>query len=325
MARLPTRLVLRLGITLLLASTACAAAGSEQAAGLLRRMADASAQLSYDGIFVYMQGAQVQTMRILHSAAADGERERLVSLDGPPREVIRQGGNVVCYLPDDKSFAVENGGVVGPPLPGPVPTDLERLRAHYLVTVGGTQRIAGRMARLVTLAPRDAFRYGHRYWIAEEDGLLLKSELFGGGGEVIERVLFTTIDVRERIPDELLHPGIDAPGRIWKHGVAGHKPLAGDSRWRALTLPPGFKLDFAGRYPLSGSGVAVDHLIYSDGLASVSLFIEKADGAVEGKPGRMGAVNTFVRQEAGHRVTAVGEVPEKTVRLLVGSVRRDGH
>jgi len=69
----------------------------------------------------------------------------------------------------------------------------------------------------------------------------------------------------------------------------------------------------------------VEHLVYSDGLAAVSVFIEKTDrpaGVGSKGPSRMGAIHAYSKVMDGEQVTVVGEVPESTVAMIGESVKR---
>jgi len=292
------------------------------AVALLRQMVAAPRQLSYEGTFVYMRGDTTTTLRILHRSGPEGELERLHTLDGPRREVIREQGRVVALLPDDGDGVISSGAA-DLALPVALPEDLTTLQRLYRLQIGETTRIAGHQAQQVTVEPVDALRYGYRFWLAEESGLLLQTELYDGE-EVLERVLFTALQLRDTIPmPQLRGASNDAIAQLPEpvHPIHTESQPA---RWQALTPPTGFALDFSGRHTLLTPDVTIDHLVFSDGLASVSLFIEPdatATNETLAPVTRYGALHACVRQLPGYRITAVGEVPAVTVQQFALAAR----
>ena len=288
---------------------------------LINNMSRATHALNYDGIFVYRRGNQINTMRIIHKNGGDGEMERLVSLTGHPREVIRNRDTVTCIFPDNKSVMVEksrNSQLMSTQLPQPI----ETISDFYRFTYVGPERVAGRTSRVVTIQPRDNYRYGYQLWIDEDSYLLLKSELKNASGFPLEQIMFTKLDVLDSVPDELLQPSNTGQGFKWYNSM----PLEADEgfahylnvRW----IPDGFRMSNREVQSIASSSNPVDHIVYTDGMAMVSIFIEKLKNRsdfIQG-PSRMGAVNAFARMANGYQVTAVGEVPQATVQKMAISV-----
>jgi len=193
-------------------------------------------------------------------------------------------------------------------------------------------RTSGRRARVIAVEPLDAMRYGYRLWIDEVSGMPLKTQLLSAQSEVVEQLIFTDLRLPARIPDSELQPAVDAQAYRWlRRGVTASSEVGipADSAWVAARLPPGFRLTARSVQMLPGTSGPVTHLVYSDGLASVSVFVEAAigttvaDGAGEAtlavtRIGSTSAVSTTVQ---GHRVTAIGEVPPETVQAIAGSLR----
>ncbi|MDX1432464.1 MAG: MucB/RseB C-terminal domain-containing protein [Gammaproteobacteria bacterium] len=303
------------------------AGSASEARRLLERMTSATRNLNYDGDFVYRRADSVETMamRIIHRRGPDGERERLVALNGVPREVLRDGEKVTCYLPDDREVwqsrseprpltharAFEGNGGPGP--------------SYALSTRRGT-RVAGRQTDLVEVRPRDEYRYGYRLWVDRETGLLLKSELVDAAGKALEIIVYTRLQVLDEIPDRLLEPENSAEGYTWYR--SGDKAAGADAQtgpaWQAW-LPSGFEQRDYARDAMPKSQAVVEHLVFSDGLASVSVFIEERRGTgAEHLSGleRMGAVNAYGTTIDGVQVTVVGEVPAVTVEKIGKSLSR---
>jgi len=293
----------------------------------LDRMARAAQTLNYDGTFVYRNGATMQSMRIIHRVGAEGERERLVALSGAAREVIRDRERVICILPDRQSVVVAKRR----PRMFPYSKSFESATGFsrfYALSVRRGQRVAGRHTELVTVDPHDHFRYGYRLWMDRDLGLLLKSELIDAQGTIVEQLVYTNIALPARIPDELLEPEISGAGYTWYNDDQAESAVASGSAsepdWYPGWLPDGFELSDLARDPILASRDSVEHLVFSDGLASVSVFIEQLDAASETLAGldAMGAVNAFGRMVGDYQITVVGEVPAATVEQLAMSIAR---
>ena len=312
-------------ITMALAAAPVAAESGDiqtDAQQLLNRMAGATRTLNYDGIFIYRRNHRMDTMRLIHKVAGDGERERLISLTGNAREVIRDNKSVTCIFPETKVVLVEksrNHELISAQLSEPV----EKSAEQYLFSVVDQDRVAGRDAWVVSIKPIDNFRYGYQLWIDKENSLLLKSNLQNISGETLEQILFTKLDVMDEIPDRLLEPSIPGTGFTWYRLTPDDSETENNSpRWQVQWLPTGFKLKNYEKQPAVSGRQVVDHIIFSDGLAMVSVFIEKYSQPSRFIPGSTtkGAVNAFARIANGYQVTAVGEVPQSTVQRMAISV-----
>jgi sigma-E factor negative regulatory protein RseB len=305
-----------------------AVAGQAFAEGSARQwldgMSNALQSLNYDGTFVYLHDGKLETMRIVHQASEQGEQERLVSLTGSPREVLRDDKVVTCIMADSKSVMV---GKSRPRSPFPmVPEDLDSLSRYYQLQDVGADRIAGHMTRIVTITPRDHFRYGYRFWIDSSNYMLLKSDLTGVDGEAIEQLMFTHLNVSEHLSTLALQPTLTGEGYNWtRQGADGRNSavVPGTPDWVVKRLPAGFELTDFQRKRMRKGGASVEHLVFSDGLATMSVYVEKLisdDKAFLGLSS-MGALNAFGAVVDGYQVTVVGEVPPATVQMVARSVQ----
>ncbi len=287
-------------------------------------MSNALQLLNYDGTFVYLHDGKLETMRIVHQASEQGEQERLVSLTGSPREVLRDDKVVTCIMADSKSVMV---GKSRPRSPFPtVPEDLDSLSRYYQLQDVGEDRIAGHMTRVVTITPKDHFRYGYRFWIDSANYMLLKSDLTGVDGEAIEQVMFTDLNVSERLSTLALQPTLTGEGYSWtRQGADGRDSAVnpGTPGWIVESLPAGFVLTDFQRKRMRKGGASVEHLVFSDGLATLSVYVEKLMSDDKSFLGlsTMGALNAFGAVVDGHQVTVVGEVPPATVQMVARSVQ----
>ncbi len=308
-----------------LALTALAApqayAGAQGAAEWLQRMTAALATLNYDGLFTHTAGQQSETMRIVHRVEGDRSFERLVSLDGSGREIVRTAEEVHFYMPDRRVVLVEprkdEGSLLGAlPAPGP------RLEALYTLDVREGSKLLGRDVQVVEIRPRDAYRYGYRLWLDEQTAMPLRSEVVNGEGKAVEVMHFTRLEVPDEIAPRELEPAVDATGYQWVRAGRRGEPPPASAGWLPRKVPPGFRLVATRMQVVPGVPMPVQHLIFSDGFASVSVFIEPGPAKGPSPPGstQVGSANAFSTQVGGHVVTAIGEVPAATVRDFATSV-----
>jgi sigma-E factor negative regulatory protein RseB len=299
-----------------------ASAGEQGARDWLERMAQALATRNYQGKFVHLSDAESETMRIVHRVRDGRVVERLVSLDGSGREIIRNEDELVCYLHDKKTVLVEKR-TDRDPLLAALPAYSDGLEAHYVIELGREAKLLGRRTQMIAVLPRDAFRYGYRLWLDSETAMPLKSQLCDRKGNVLEQILFSELDLQDDIPDSALKADVDAGTFEWLRPDG----KAADSRevpegWVVTELPAGFELTTSRVQPIAGTSGPVRHLVFSDGLASVSVFIEPGSDA-EAMQGlaRVGSAYAYSIDLEGHQVTAVGEVPPETVKFIASAVR----
>jgi sigma-E factor negative regulatory protein RseB len=311
-----------LAATVLAVVAQAASASPDEARQWLERMTDALATRNYDGLFIHTTATQSETMRIVHRVDKDGNLERLVSLDGSGREIIRTREEVHAYLPDRRVVLVEPRTDEGSLL-NALPTPGERLEAFYELAVKKGRKLLGRDVQIVDIRPRDNYRYGYRLWLDEETAMPLRSVVGDGEGRPIEQILFTRLEIKDTIPDKEIEPSVDATGFQWiRTGRRLAKQPAPSADWGPLRVPPGFRLVASRLQLMPGSPVPALHLIFSDGMAAISIFIEpgSATGPAPPESSSMGSANAYSTSIQGHVVTAVGEVPAATVRDLANSV-----
>lgn len=304
----------------------------------LEKMNRALATRNYDGTFFHLSEGRVETMRIVHRVRAGRVTERLLSLDGSGREFVRNNDELTCYLPDQHTILVEPRQDRGPFL-GSLPQFGADVNDFYRIEALGSAHVLGHTARLIAVNPKDQFRFGYRLWLDEETAMPLKTQLCDSHGQVIEQILFGRLDMPENIPDSDLNPSVRTEGMRWVRQGPAHDSASPElSAYRASELPPGFRLTVSGAQTLGGASVPATHLVYSDGLATVSVFVEAerekaagdehasapADQPMEGLA-RVGSGFAFSTMVQGHQVTAVGEVPAQTVEFIAHSVRSSGH
>jgi len=289
----------------------------------LMKINQAARALEYEGIFVYQHDAQLETMQIFHKVENNSSRERLVSLNGAPREIVRDANEVRCYWPDKNSVMVEYRKAEGKAFPSILPERLQDLDEYYTLKLGNTERITGRVAQLVIIKPTDQYRYGYRLWADVDSGLLLKADLLDNQDAVLEQFMFTQVNIGAKIPASALAPGMSGKSMVWYRENGDTRNVSDKPGWSASQLPKGFRLSAHMTRRLPMRKQPVEHLVYTDGLAAVSVFIEKQEKGVKPfmqGPSRMGAVHAMSAQSGDYQITTVGEVPAATVAFIGGSV-----
>lgn len=306
-------------LSLLLASAGRAGAdGFEQARDLLERMATAMGQLSYQGTFVYVRGEDVETMRITHVNDSQGVRERLYALSGPPREVIRDRDGVRCALGDNGELSADPS--LSRSLFPEIPVrELSEARARYLFKVGSPARIAGFNGQRLTILPRDEYRYGYDLWLEEDTGLLLRWVLYDNERRALAKLMFTDLRIGSGV--DLAELESATPQNQFMRLSAQPEPASARSvsgmQAAPDGVPPGFTLAAHGQRP-ADANESFEHLVFTDGLASVSVYIEGVDAAGKVTPGlsRLGTTNAYSRIAGDRQFTAIGEVPPITVKAM---------
>ncbi len=310
------------GLCLLLAHGAVRAQAPDDPLFWLDRITSASQRLNYVGTLVYHSGKEIETLRIAHSVGADGEHERLEVLDGDPREIIRAGAEIRCVLPGQKTVLMDRAGN-GRAFQVRVPTSVSALTGNYRIEKGVTGRVAGRAAQSIVLEPRDDLRYGYVLWADVETGLLLRSRMLDARGEPVEQIAFSDISIGGEVDRELLKTryGHTADWRI-VNARASETPQP-ETGWTVRTLLPGFSLVSTVRRPLGRNRGEMAHMVFSDGLSTISVFIEPLNGeAIQtgaDLSGR-GATSVYQRQIAGHLLVVLGEAPLRALQQLADGI-----
>lgn len=292
---------------------------------MLERMGVVAKQLNYDGVFSYRAGKRLQSIRIIHRADQQGEIERLISLNGEAREVIRNNDMVTCIYPEGKSVQ-PNRRPLGRGFPTDLLSRLSSATAYYQLTLGEEERVAAHHTQALIAVPIDNYRYGYRLWVDKNSQLLLQSDLVDEHGEVLETFAFSAIEMGLHIPDVLLQPQMSGNAMTWNRAeqkmrskmIAQKK----SSSWKVAWLPEGFELVVQQNRIKAKNGASVEHKVYSDGLSSISIFIEKIRARHSHLHGgsKMGAVNAFGTIINAHFVTVVGGVPARTVEKMGNSI-----
>ena len=301
---------------------AAAGVAAQDAAALLGRAATAARLLNYTGILVYQHAGRVETSRLVHLNEGGRESEKLVNLEGPAREVIRGNGEVRCYYPDAKVVRIEPRTFRNA-FPSLSPQQQKALTEFYEVRKAEADRVAGLDAQAWIFEPKDGLRYGQKLWFERSTGLLLKARVQNERGEPVEQFTFTDMAIGGRVDRDMVRPTWPPAPVAWQVYETGPgESDAAETGWVVRGAPPGFSRVSEGYRTLRGKRSPVAHIVYSDGLVAVSVFVEPAGGVHPVGLLQQGGVNVFVRDADGYVVTALGEAPAATIRQIANSVAR---
>lgn len=284
----------------------------------LQKIASVAHRLNYSGTFVYNHGGYMETSRIVHLSDESGEHEKLEVLDGSPREIIRNNDEVVCFIPQNKTVIVEKRKV-RKGFPAILPQQLSGISENYVIKLAGLERVAGLDCQNIMLEPRDIYRYGHRLCADSISGLLLKATTLNEKNEIVDQFAFTQLSIGGPIEREQLKSKF-AMHRHVEQESSTTAPV--DPGWHVKSPPAGFKKIMEAKRSFPGKKYPANHLVFSDELAAVSIFIEPLVTGVKPVSGlsTQGAINVYTRSVADHQVTVVGEVPSVTVMQIANSI-----
>ncbi|HEV7490629.1 MAG TPA: MucB/RseB C-terminal domain-containing protein [Rhodanobacteraceae bacterium] len=281
----------------------------------MRRMSASLRRVDFQGSFIYQHDGRTDALRIFHEGG-ETERERLVSLSGPRGEIIRDGHAITCVQPNavPTLFANRADMQLLPLVP-----NIRELGAQYSVNLAGVDRVAGYDARIVDIVPRDPYRYGYRLWVQQGNQLLLRSAVVDGARRPLAQFMFVALDIGAKPSETDLTPtgNVGSAASPMDETTITTKPF-----WNVADAPAGFRLVRTQR-PLGGTTRA-EHLVYTDGIASVSVYVEpdpQPASAVSESTIVHGAVSVHSLDAGGMHVTALGDVPPATVEAMARSVR----
>jgi sigma-E factor negative regulatory protein RseB len=286
----------------------------------LVRIHDASRQRSYVGTFVVSSGGgALSSARIWHAWHGDRQVERVEALTGQPRQTFRRDDEVLTFLPESRVVRVERRESQGL-FPDLLKSSETAIAEHYTARRIGGDRVAGFEADVVQLAPKDHLRFGYRLWSEKQSGLVIKLQTLNIDGQVLEQAAFSELqlDVNLRVDRLTRMMGVPDGWRVEKSEAVKTTPLG--EGWVMREPVAGFKPLSCYKRPAEG----VMQWIFSDGLASVSLFIESYDRQRHMQEGLfvLGATHTLTRRIQDWWLTAVGEVPAYTLRTFSLNLER---
>jgi sigma-E factor negative regulatory protein RseB len=306
-------------IALLLAASA-AHCQNESPGEWLQKMTAAVQSTDYEGTVIRIQDGSAEAIKVVHVVSDGVIREKVVIQEGNGLEIIRNGNEVHCILPDRKSVLVEEWDDQST-LFSTLPSSGIQFGSEYDVSIVHRDRVAGRKAIMLAIRPHDDLRYGHRLWLDIATGFPLQTNLIGAHGEPIQQVKFADIKLGEPIHASALRPSTKLDDFRWFAEPQEKIKMEIESDWVSNDSPPGFRLLSTHAEETPGKDGSLTHMLYGDGLASVSVFIAPHAGDTEARRARVGASNSFSIALGEFRVTAVGEVPAATAELIARSMQ----
>lgn len=285
----------------------------QDALGWLTAMRDARKKLDFTGKAALLRDNQVQIVAVEHGVVNGAERECIHSVDHPGHEVVLQAGQATYFLPEAQR-SLAGGTLLRVDGIGALPEDLASYRRFYRFSLGAKEHLIGRLVQEVLIEPLDEYRYGRRFWIDVDSKLPLKYQALNDG-RVLEQLVFSELSLST------------APtGKSMEHKSATYvqEALPLESlQWRLERVPPGYRLVSYMRHSAPGKK-PVEHLLLSDGLSALSLYIEAADGAagLKKQVRHFGAIHFYSRSMGRYQITVMGEAPLAAVGLVGDGVQR---
>jgi sigma-E factor negative regulatory protein RseB len=297
---------------------------SPDVATWIGRMSGAANQLCYMGTFVHQSGGRLESLRIAHYTEGKEEFEKVEFLDGPAREVIRNNEQVSVYFPANKTIKLvhRKARKFFPALLTSLP---ENYTENYRVNLANVERVAGHECQAILFEPKDGFRYPRWFCAEQTTGLIIKTSLNDEHGVMLEQMSFTQLTVGKpqvkRDHTKSTYPEAKLQWRTDATPLEDLKPA--DSGWVVGNPPAGFRKTMEMQRNMPHKTQPIYHQVLSDGLASVSIFIEPK--TAQNKPtlgaSQQNAVNTFIVASGEYWITVMGEVPPLTVQQIAQSVK----
>ncbi|KVE25330.1 sugar dehydratase [Burkholderia singularis] len=305
-------------------------AARRSAAELLDRIQQAAQQQSYAGTFVYQRGAYVQSSRIVHIATkGDGEYERIESLDGKPRKLLRHNDDLYTFVPERKLCVVERRQNKDS-FPALLGASGEQVLSVYDSKPLGRDRVAGLDAQVVELVPKDSYRFAYKLWIDAKTGLLLRSQTLDADAHVLEQVAFSQLQLSGAAASEKDRSAIAAGMRNLGGWTLVRPPVSSidieAQGWQIAPNVAGFRKIREVRRPMAARDagdppIPVDQAVFTDGLSTVSVFIEPAEKNSRNEgAGSTGATHVLVKRRGDFWITVLGEVPSATLQQFASAI-----
>lgn len=319
-------LLLALGLSLLPAGAETPGSGERSISDWLQRMHEASRRRAYIGTLVVSSGGAMSSARVWHICDGRQQIERVEALTGTPRSTFRRNDEVITFSPQSRVAVVEKRESLGL-FPQLLKSADAAIDQYYGASTQGSERVAGFEADVVQLQPRDGLRFGYRIWSEKKTGLMVKLQTLDARGRVLEQVAFSELQLDAPVSmDKLKRMMGETEGyRLETPALVKTTPQA--EGWRLAQEVPGFRSMSCYRRPAPTGGDALQW-VFSDGLATVSVFIEPYDPRRHVQEGQqaLGATHALVQRGRGAGaawwLTLVGEVPPQTLQALAQGLER---
>lgn len=286
----------------------------------LAKMAQAMHSLNYQGTVAFLRNGKLEPMQYFHANKSGLEQERLLSLNSPLREIIRDSGEVSClykatrhkiidHRPFEHSFLLD------------LPQDINTLTPLYDIQLVSQENIAMLPTYVIELKAKDTLRYSRKLWLEKDHFLPLKAVVFNASGNVLEELVFTDLDIKDKLDFA------DTANKDAKQPPAEHTDFS-DAAFTVNQVPAGFEQLYFTRRAMHNSPQPVEHLILGDGLSSVSVYLEHRNDKPNQPSGNppsaiqaIGTINFFSQSLGDYELTVMGEVPEPTIKLIAEGIR----
>lgn len=285
----------------------------------LIKMAHGMETLNYQGTVAFLRNGKLEPMKYFHAAKNGLEQERLLSLNSPLREITRDRDRISCLFKATQQLVVDQRPFERSFLIN-IPKQLDQLESVYSIEIVGEEDVAMLPAYVIAIKPKDNFRFARKIWLEKQNFLPLKVAVYDRSDEILEQLVFTDLQVK----DELPFVDVKAPD----NALTGLQSQSADqANFVVSRVPQGFREIFFTSRPIHNSSQPVDHLILSDGLASISVYMEhkntatKTDRNVSQSIQSVGAVNFVSRSLGDFEIIVMGEVPAETIKLIADSVQ----
>jgi sigma-E factor negative regulatory protein RseB len=283
----------------------------------LMKMTYAMEVLNYRGTVAFLKNGKLEPMKYVHAAKKGVEQERLLSLNSPMREIIRDSDKVSCLYKETQQIVVDHRPFERSFL-FDIPRNLDKLGAIYRFEIVGEEDVAMLPSYVVAIQPKDNFRYLRKIWIEKRQFLPLKAVVYDSSGGALEQVVFTDITVEGALQFVDVFSS-DTTSPVQHIYQPSSQPLE-QAAFVVTNIPNAFREIFFTRRPMHNTGQLVDHLLLSDGLSSVSVYMENKSAVMQSGLQSAGAVNSFSRTIGNTQITVIGEVPAETVKFIAEGI-----
>jgi sigma-E factor negative regulatory protein RseB len=290
----------------------------------LQRAVQASRSASYAGTFVHINGDRISTVRITHVNASGDETERVEPLDGPPHEIVRRNEEMFCYFPDAKTVRLDRR-ITARFFPSILRGTADTIAKSYDVKLGKSERVLGYDCQWIRLDPRDGLRYPQRMCAEVNTGLVIRAKIFDDHRHVIEQYTFTDLRLGQQVARSDVKSIFEARVKRWTTDAQPRdEAKTVETGWIVADAPKGFQKVTELKRTLPGRPQPVSQIVYTDGVASISVFVEPHAAPVRTTEAATeeGTTTFFVRPMGDQVVTVLGEVPLATAQQVGRSVTR---
>ncbi len=284
----------------------------------LDMMMKSMTQQNFQGTLIVRQADKMRVIKVKQGVTPEGSWQILESLTGESQKTIRRKGKVTTIFPDKRLVTVSDS-VHKRPLHATLPENYHKLKQYYKMRLAGEDRIASKVTQIVQMIPRDKYRYGYTFWLDKQSGMLLKCDLVDEKNQVLEQLMYSDIELLSMAPEKNIDQSELA---TYQQVNLQDKSEVATKIWHAKQLPAGFALSRSVYIPSQHNHSKTFHLVFSDGMALVSVFVEERDRMKKPVLGSssMGKVNAYSAYVRNAYITAIGEVPVSTVRMIALSM-----